>query len=112
MFLTIFANLYLSDPYFAGSVLEKYFKNDHLCDKYFLEGVARKMLFKFTVNKRREAAMQTLREKYGKTPVQKEISVVMKKAYYGFERLEKEHDEKIQALLEDIRNRRVGAQAA
>ena len=63
-------------------------------------------------NKQQEAVMQTLREKYGKTPVQKEISMVMKKAHCGFERLSKEHDEKIQALLEDIRNGRLGAQAA
>ena len=56
--------------------------------------------------------MQTLREKYGKTAAQKEISVVMKRAYCGFERLAKEHDEKIQALLEEVRNGRLGAQAA
>ena len=56
--------------------------------------------------------MRIFSEKHSKTPVQKEISVVMKKAYCGFERLEKEHEEKIQALLEGIRNGRLGAQAA
>jgi len=56
--------------------------------------------------------MQTLREKYDKTPVQKEVSLVMKKAYCGFERLAKEHDAKIQSLLENIRSGRLGAQAA
>jgi len=56
--------------------------------------------------------MQTMRERHSKTPVQREISVVIKKAYCGFERLEKEHDEKIQALLANIRTGRMGAQAA
>ncbi|MCL1926280.1 MAG: hypothetical protein FWF95_03975 [Syntrophorhabdaceae bacterium] len=56
--------------------------------------------------------MRILREKHGKTIVQREISMVMKKAYCGFERLEKEHEEKIQALLEGVRNGRMGAQAA
>ena len=48
--------------------------------------------------------MRILREK---TPVQREVSVVMKKAYCGFERLEKEHEEKIQALLATIRSERL-----
>ena len=56
--------------------------------------------------------MRIFQEKHSRTPVQKEVSVVMKKAYCGFERLEKEYDEKIQMLLEDIRNGRLGAQAA
>ncbi len=56
--------------------------------------------------------MQTIRERYGKTPVQKEISVVIKKAYCGFERLEKEHDEKIRLLLANIRTGSAGVQAA
>ncbi len=56
--------------------------------------------------------MQTIRERYGKSPVQKEISVVMKKAYCGFERLEKEHDERIRLLLANIRGGREGVQAA
>lgn len=56
--------------------------------------------------------MQTIRERDGKTPVQREISVVMKKAYCGFERLEKQHDERIRLLLANIRNVRLGAQAA
>jgi hypothetical protein len=56
--------------------------------------------------------MRTDRERYGKTPVQKEISVVMKKAYCGFERLEKEHDERIRLLLANIRSGLVGTQAA
>ncbi len=56
--------------------------------------------------------MQTDRERNGKTPVQKEISVVMKKAYCGFERLEKEHDERIRLLLAHIRSGLVGTQAA
>ena len=42
--------------------------------------------------------MQTMRERHGKTPVQREVSVVMKKAYCGFERLEKEHDDRIRAF--------------
>jgi len=46
--------------------------------------------------------MRLFRERYGKTPVQREVSVVMKKAYCGFERLGKEHEERIQALLETI----------
>jgi hypothetical protein len=58
------------------------------------------------------ASMQTIRERYGKTPVQKEISVVIKKAYCGFERLEKEHDEKIRLLLANIRTGSAGVQAA
>ncbi len=58
------------------------------------------------------APMQTIRERYGKTPVQKEISVVIKKAYCGFERLEREHDERIRLLLASIRTGSVGAQAA
>jgi hypothetical protein len=56
--------------------------------------------------------MRTDRERYGKTPVQKEISVVMKKAYCGFERLEKEHDARIRLLLANIRSGLVGTQAA
>lgn len=56
--------------------------------------------------------MQGIRERSGKTPVQKEIGVVMKKAYCGFERLGKEHDERIRLLLEGIRNERLGSRAA
>jgi hypothetical protein len=56
--------------------------------------------------------MQTIRERYGKTPVQREIGVVMKKAYCSFERLEKEHDEKMKALLESIRGGRLTTHAA
>jgi hypothetical protein len=56
--------------------------------------------------------MQTIRERHVKTPVQQEISVVMKKAYCGFERLEKEHDEKIRMLVANIRIARLGSQAA
>lgn len=56
--------------------------------------------------------MQVIRERTGKTPVQKEIGVVIKKAYCGFERLEKEHDEKMKALLESIRGGRLNTQVA
>jgi hypothetical protein len=56
--------------------------------------------------------MQVLQEKHGKTLVQKEISMVMKKAYCGFERLQKEHDDRIQMLLESLRNGQSGVQAA
>ena len=56
--------------------------------------------------------MQTMRERHGKTPVQREIGVVIKKAYCGFERLEKEHDEKIRALLANIRTGRMVVRAA
>lgn len=56
--------------------------------------------------------MQTLRERHEKTPVQKEISVVIKKAHCGFERLEKEHDQRIRLLLATIRIGRAGVQAA
>ncbi|MBP2673469.1 MAG: hypothetical protein H6Q84_309 [Deltaproteobacteria bacterium] len=56
--------------------------------------------------------MQTSQERYGKSPVQKEISVVMKKAYCGFERLEKEHEDRMNALLEGIRRGRMNTQAA
>ena len=56
--------------------------------------------------------MQILQGKYDRTPVQKEISVVMKKAYCGFERLKKEHDERIQALMENIRRGRLEILAA
>ncbi|MEW6719500.1 MAG: hypothetical protein AB1346_03530 [Thermodesulfobacteriota bacterium] len=56
--------------------------------------------------------MQAIHERYGRTPVQKEIGVVMKKAYCGFERLEREHDEKMKALLENVRGGRPGTRAA
>lgn len=56
--------------------------------------------------------MQADREGYGKTPVQKEISVVMKKAYCGFERLEREHEERIRLLLANIRSGLAGTRAA
>ena len=47
--------------------------------------------------------MQGIRERHGKTPVQKEFGVVIKKAYCGFDRLEKEHEAKMQELLNGIR---------
>jgi len=56
--------------------------------------------------------MRSFSEKYGRTPVQKEVNVVMKKAYCGFERLAKEHDDRIKALLEGIRCGRVSEKAA
>lgn len=56
--------------------------------------------------------MQTIHDRSARTAVQKEISVVMKKAYCGFERLEKEHDERMRALLEGLRGGRTGPRAA
>jgi hypothetical protein len=56
--------------------------------------------------------MQAIHERCGRTPVQKEIGMVLKKAYCGFERLEKEHEEKMKALLEGLRGGRTGSRAA
>lgn len=64
------------------------------------------------VDKRKEATMQIFPKRHNKAFVQKEVSVVMKKAYCGFEDLEKKHDEKIRALLEGVRGRRLRAQVA
>ena len=70
--------------------------------------LVQKVLVKSAVNKhRRGDTMRTSHEKHVKTFVQREISVVMKKAYCGFERLTREHDEKILALMEDVRNGRL-----
>jgi hypothetical protein len=51
--------------------------------------------------------MKDMGDKYIKTPGEKEFNLVIKKAYCGFERLEKEHDERMKALLKGIRARYV-----
>jgi len=56
--------------------------------------------------------MRISQERYGRSSVQKEISVVMKKAYCGFERLEKEHEERMNVLLDGIRRERMSTQPA
>ena len=56
--------------------------------------------------------MQTTWERHAKTPVQREVGMVIKKAYCGFERLEKEHEARIRTLLENLRSGRLGARAA
>jgi hypothetical protein len=56
--------------------------------------------------------MEIVPDRHDKTAIQKEISVVMKKAYCGFERLQKEHDARIRELLENLRGGRTGSRAA
>jgi len=46
--------------------------------------------------------MKTMRERHGKTPLQMDFDVIIKKAHCGFDQLIKRYDEKMAKILADL----------